>query len=266
MNSDFFHQLPMLLVGIGTVIIFLAALELGYRAGLSRRGLWKGVDSSSGQHILTSMFALLGLILAFTYGAGVERFKAGKQAVILDATAMRTAFSHTNLVAEPERTELKQALLDYARTRTVKLGEPLPKEQLQELIQKSLQAQSKLRFITEKIAEQSQFGSTVTPLLVAAVDQVISVHTIRIATITDKLPILVILMLLFVASSSLSVAGFNAGISGQLNRFRMTTFLLVLTGVMLVIHDFDHPVNGFIHISHDSIINVINDMEANLAQ
>jgi hypothetical protein len=53
MNAEWFHQLPMWLVGVGTVIIFLAALEFGYRAGLGRRELWKGVDSSGGQHILT---------------------------------------------------------------------------------------------------------------------------------------------------------------------------------------------------------------------
>jgi len=46
----------------------------------------------------------------------------------------------------------------------------------------------------------------------------------------------------------------------------MMAFALVLVGIMLVIHDFDHPVDGFIHISHDSIINVINDMAAGLAQ
>ena len=266
MNAESFHQLPMWLVGVGTIIIFLAALEFGYHAGLSRRGLWKGIDSSGGQHILTSMFALLGLILAFTYAAGVEQFKANKQAVILDATAIRTAFVRADLVAEPRRTELKQALLDYARTRTVKMGERLSKEQLQGIIQKSSQAQSKLLLITEQIVEQSSPVSTVMPLLVAAVDQLISAHTIRVASVNDKLPILVIFMLLFVAAASLSVAGFNAGISGRLNRFRMTIFALVLTGVMLVIHDFDHPIDGLILISHDSILSIINEIEANLAQ
>ena len=73
-------------------------------------------------------------------------------------------------------------------------------------------------------------------------------------------------MLLFVSAASLSVAGFNAGISGQLNRLRMTTFALVLTGVMLVILDFDQPLDGFIHISLDSLTNLVNEMEANLAQ
>jgi hypothetical protein len=73
-------------------------------------------------------------------------------------------------------------------------------------------------------------------------------------------------MLLFVSAASLSVAGFNAGISGQLNRLRMTTFALVLMGVMLVILDFDQPLDGFIRVNLDSLTNIINEMEANLAQ
>ena len=60
-------------------------------------------------------------------------------------------------------------------------------------------------------------------------------------------------MLLFVAAASLSVAGFNAGISGRLNRWRMTIFALVLVGVMLVILDFDQPLDGFIRVKFNSI-------------
>ena len=266
MNAGLLHQLPIWLCCLLIISILLVALEFGYRAGLSRRGLWKGVDSSGGQHILTSMFALLGLILAFTYGAGVNRFDARKEAVVLEVNAMSTAFLRADLVAEPGRTKLKQALLDYARSRVPKRGQRLSEEQSQEIIQKSLQVQSKLWPITEQIVEQSQFGSTVTPLLVAAIDQVINVHTIRLAAKLDQLPIAVILMLLFVSAASLSVAGFNAGISGRLNRLRMTTFAFVLTGVMLVILDFDQPIDGFIRVNHSSLTNLVNEMEANLAQ
>ncbi|MCK5435916.1 MAG: hypothetical protein KAI88_04735 [Nitrosomonadaceae bacterium] len=46
----------------------------------------------------------------------------------------------------------------------------------------------------------------------------------------------------------------------------MTTFAFVLVGVMLVILDFDQPVDGFIRVSHDSIASLINEMEASLAQ
>ena len=116
---------------------------------------------------------------------------------------------------EPGRTELKQALLDYARTRTVKQSKNRSKEEFQEIIQKSLQAQSKLWPITEQIAGQN-FSSA--SLLVAAVNKIIDAHVIRFAAIKDKLPFSAVIMLILVAAASISVAGFNGGISGRLNR------------------------------------------------
>jgi hypothetical protein len=264
--DELFHQLSIWLVGIIVLIILLAALEFGYRVGLSRRELWKGADSSSGQYILTSMFALLGLILAFTYGAGVSRFDAIKQATTLEANVIRIAFLRANVVTEPGRTELKQALLDYARTRIVKQQERITHKQFQEIIQKSLQEQSKLWLITEKIVKQSQPDSFVPPMLLEAVNQVLTVHTTRVTAGTDRLPSAVLLMLLFIAAASLSVAGFSAGVTGHLNRLRMTTFALVLAGVLFIIYDFDHPHIGFIRVDQNNISLIINEMEANLAQ
>ena len=135
MFDGLFQQLPIGFVALFTIFVLFAALEFGYRVGLRRRDLWKDADPSNGQIILTSMFALLGLIIAFTYGAGVERFNARKQSVILETNAMRDAYLQADLVAEPGRTELKQALLDYARTRTLKQGGYRSQERFQELAQ-----------------------------------------------------------------------------------------------------------------------------------
>jgi hypothetical protein len=81
------------------------------------------------------MFALLGLILAFTYGAGVSRFDATKQATTVEANTIRIAFLRADMVAEPESTKLKQALLDYARTRLIPQQERITQEQFQEIVQ-----------------------------------------------------------------------------------------------------------------------------------
>jgi len=128
MNTQLFYQLPIWLAGLLIISVLLAALEFGYRAGLSRRELWKDTSSGGGQITLTSMFALLGLMLAFTYGAGVSRFDARKQAVVLEVNAIHNVFLLADVVAEPGRTKLKQALLDYARTRTITQGERFSKK------------------------------------------------------------------------------------------------------------------------------------------
>ena len=44
----------------------------------------------------------------------------------------------------------------------------------------------------------------------------------------------------------------------------MTAFALALARVVLVIEDFDRPLSGFIHVSHDSNTATISDMEADL--
>ena len=264
MYEGFFHQFSIWLVGIIILIFLLASLELGYRVGLSRRKFWKEADSSSGQYILASLFALLGLILAFTYGAGVSRFDTSKKAIILEANAIRAAYFRANLVAEPERTELKQALLDYARTRIVEQKKKITRKRFQELVQKSLQAQSKVWLVTEKIAKKKRRDSLMSTMLVNVVNQISAVHTTRFTAGMDRLPTAVLLMLLLVAITSLSVAGFSAGVTGQLNRVRMTAFTIVLAGVMFIIYDFDQPHRGFILIDQSSIPNLIFEMEANL--
>ena len=140
MNTQLFYQLPTWVIGLLFIFVLLSALEFGYYVGRGLQDSWKNANPTNGQIILTSMFALLGLIIAFTYGAGVERFNARKQSVILETNAMRDAYLQADLVAEPGRTELKQALLDYARTRTLKQGGYRSQERFQELAQKSLQA------------------------------------------------------------------------------------------------------------------------------
>ncbi len=183
------HQLPLWLVGLFIIIVLLAALEFGYRVGHARRDLWKDADSGGGQLVLTSMFALLGLMLAFTYGAGVSRFDANKLVVNQEANAIRDVYIRADLIREPRRsTELKRAILDYARTRTVKPGELLSKERLQELVRETMQAQKKLWFVTEQTIKQSHPDPIAMPLLIASVNQVINVHTLRVSAFTDKLP------------------------------------------------------------------------------
>jgi hypothetical protein len=254
-------------IGFLFVLVLLVVLEAGYRIGFSQRKHWKDADSGGGNLILTSMLGVLALILAFTYAAAVNRFDARKQAVILEASVLSTAFNSADLVVEPGRTELKQALHDYALTRVIKQGRKFTREELNNIVKKSLDAQAKLwPIITAQFLPQSQPVPVVLSLVTSSVNKVLDSHTARLAAVQDKLPLSVTLMLLLVAAASLGVAGFNAGISGRMSRWRMTAFAVVLILVMIVIQDFDRPQEGFIVISQDSLNNVILEMEADLTQ
>ena len=118
-NISVLYNIPLWMVGLVFVVLMLLAEEVGYRVGLVRRAHWGEADGEigGGGVVLTAMFAILGLIIAFTYSSSVERYEKRKQAVIAEANALGTAFLRANLIAEPGRTELKEALYQYALTR-----------------------------------------------------------------------------------------------------------------------------------------------------
>ena len=265
MAFSLFYQIPITLVGVFILALLLAALEIGYRVGFKQRKKWRDADSGGGTVALSSMFAILGLILAFTYASGVSRFEVRKQAVISESNALGTAFLRAGLIAEPGSTELKEELLAYARTRVVTKGVTISNEQRRELLKKTLHAQAKLWPALEKALEKGKPG-VIEASLVAAINDVLDEHAIRLAAIFDKLPLFVLWMLIFIAAATLLVTGFNAGLSGRISRWRTTALAMVMTGVMLMILDFDRPNDGFILVPDYSLLTVIADMETELSQ
>jgi hypothetical protein len=265
MELALLYSLPIWVAGLIFIVVLLIALESGYRMGLARRKTWKDADSGGGAIVLSSMFALLGLLLAFTYAAGVSGHDARSQAVIAETSALGTAFQRADIIAEPGRTELKMVLLDYARTRSYPPGSLQSNEERKAAIIKTLKQQARIWPATKRVAEQNN-PVPIEASLVAAINAVFDAHYVRLAAIFETLPKIVMWMLLFVIAASLSVAGFNAGIHGRMSRWRMTALTLVLTGLMLVILDFDRPLDGTVIVNQHSLESIIAEMEAGLKQ
>lgn len=264
---SFLYDIPLWLVVITFLIVLLLTLELGHQIGLKQREHWVEKETAGGKVVLTAMLGLLGLILSFTYLASVQRYEVRKHTAILEANSLATAFLRADLVAEPYSADLKKALLSYARTRVLTDNQKtkITPGQRNEYLQKSLNEQAQLWPLTEKIIENSKPGP-IEAALVTSINQVLDIHTTRLAAALDKLPTTVTLMMLFIAAAALGVAGFNAGIFGKMSRGRMTAFALVLTLIMFVIQDYDRPLEGMIKVPHDSLNFVILEMEAELAR
>lgn len=259
------YILPLWVVGLIFIIIQTIALEAGFRVGLVRRAHWKDADSGGGAVVLTSMFAVMGLVLAFTYASGVSRFDARKNAVLIEANALGTAFHRADLVAEPGRTELRTLLLDYARTRAFQPGTINTYEDFREIVNTTLEKLEMIWPATKHIVEQGKSGP-IEASLVAAINEVLDAHTIRLTAVLDHLPRVIMWMLVLIVAAALAVAGYNAGIQGRMSRWRMSAFVIVLTALMLIILDFDRPNDGLVTVSNQSIFAVIDQMEAELGR
>ncbi|MCG6862999.1 MAG: hypothetical protein LJE70_17245 [Chromatiaceae bacterium] len=262
MEMHWLYEWPLWLDGVLFWLLLLIAVEGGFWMGLRRHR--RSVDAKStvrGDVTLGSMLALLGLLLAFTYAFGLGRADMRKQAIVNEANAIGTAFLRADLGVEPGRSELRQGLLDYARTRLV--YKDLFGEAQREAVDRSLEAQSRLWPAAER-AVQGDVPGPIQAFILQAVNEVLDTNTVRLAVINDRIPGTVFGVLLLVAAVSLGVAAHNIGLNGTINRWRMSAFSLILAALMLVILDFDRGQHGFIRVSLQPLELVIKDLESQL--
>lgn len=260
------HQFPIwVTAGLVVVVLFLA-LESGFRIGLRQRRAREEVNKTEqGDVTLGSILALLGLMLAFTYAFTLSRYDLRKQAVVNEANAIGTAFLRADLAAEPVRTELRERLLEYARTRVVRSEAALTRREWQPWMERSSAAQAKLWPATVRVLE-GDIPAPIQMSIVQAVNGVLDADTKRMKVVFDRLPGIVFALLLFIAAVALGGAGYNTAVQGQLHRWRKSVLALVLTALMLIITDFDRPVSGSIQVSQRALLLLVKDMELALRQ
>ena len=218
-------------------------MEVGFRLGGRQHRLHpEAVKAARNDVTLASMLALLGLMLAFTYSFSMSRADMRKQALVVEVNVISTAFLRADLASEPSRTELRELLFDYARSRVTVLGTIKTREQVQEVVDRSLEIQSKIWPATKlALRQERDMSDPERALLVSAINDVLDVHNSRMAVFYDRLPTAVLALLVLIAAASLTVAAYNTSMTGQSSRWRMSAFAVILAFV-----DVHHP--GFRHV------------------
>ncbi|HLH31771.1 MAG TPA: DUF4239 domain-containing protein, partial [Terriglobia bacterium] len=76
----------------GLLAVVLASIEVGHRIGIHRRSKNSGKLESLNPTVEGAIFALMGLLVSFTfYGAG-SRFEARRSIVVREANAISTTY------------------------------------------------------------------------------------------------------------------------------------------------------------------------------
>ena len=263
MRTSWLYELPIWANAALFVIMLLLAAEAGFRIGLRKSDVIEN-NEVRGDVTLGAMLAMLGLLLAFTYAYTLSRADHRKRATVDEANAIGTAFLRADLVKEPGRTELRRRLLEYARTRVLTTATADGVGQAREAIRRSLKAQANLWPAT-KLALQGELPGPIQASIVQSINEVLDAHTTRMAVAFDFLPAIVLSLLVLIAATSLALAAYSAGQSGGMIRWRMNAFALILAALMLIIVDFDRPYEGLIRWSNESLVTLVQDMEATLA-
>jgi hypothetical protein len=261
LQTEFFYSAPIWLIGCGLLVLLLLAVEVGVRLGARARAWRKGQGIAELGPIQGSVLGLLGLLLAFTYSLAAGRYDARRELVIREANAIGTAYLRAGLLPEPRRGEIQAILRQYVESRIAPDEVVRDPVKMAEAVRRSEQVLQALWPAANRNIE-SQPPTVLDSLMFQALNEVIDLHTERLAAFEYRIPQIILWLLFVVAAVAMVMTGFGGSLSGSRGLFFTSTLAVLVTVVIMVILDFDHPRSGLIRVSQKSMIQLRDSLQA----
>jgi hypothetical protein len=267
--SHFFDLAPIWLVLIGTVLVLLFFIELGFRLGKRAQITAKKAQTSQVRAIMGAGLGLLAFMLAFTFANTQSHYETRVQLLVEESRVIRNAFIQANLLEEPRRTEAKTLLKDYIvlRRDSTELNDTPGEEQLASLLEKAEQIQHGLMLLAVETVEveggynttnlESPFGVTILLLT--------DVHYLRLhSAVMNRIPLIIWMTLYLMAALSMTIMGYQAGLTDRRSPVATITLAIAFSAVIILITDLDRPVMSFFDINDQLLVDLHEYMEADM--
>ena len=105
------------LVALVLFVLLMAASEGGYLLGRRWQNASDGGKKDHVSVIQGAVFAMLGLLLAFSFSMAAARFENRKQSVVEESNAIGTSYLRTDLLPDPQRTATATLFREYTDAR-----------------------------------------------------------------------------------------------------------------------------------------------------
>jgi len=249
-------------VAVATFVGILAALALGRWLGRHVMARHAAVALPGIGSLETAVFALLGLLIAFTFSGGLSRFDQRRAQVVQEANAIGTAYLRLELLAPPAQPDLRKVFRDYVDSRiaTYRKVSELPAAQAELGRTQALQAE----IWRQAVAATRQPGShpQAAMLVLPALNEMFDITTVRVAATQMHPPLIIYWMLIALALASALLAGYQSAGEKTIGWVHQVAFAGIIAFTVYVILDVEYPRLGFIRI--DAIDELLVNVRAGM--
>lgn len=241
------------LIGPALFASQLLALWLGAWAGRRARGSSaSGKGAADGSYVLSGVFGLSALLMAFSLSLAIGRYETRRHLVVAEATALTSMGDRIALLPPERRPLLERDLAAYAQARaeTGKIADDAGWEA------ESAKSEALLDKFTADIYAAIDAGPADTrlPVLVAGIDALGQAAINRHAERAEKLPWQVIALLGLYCIAGAAALGYTLAAVGARHLIGPELFLALLTTVFLTVVDLDRPRNGAILVPQEELL------------
>ncbi len=245
--------LPILFVGL------LGCLVLGRRLGV--RDAASEAERSEVGAIDGAVFALLGLLIAFTFSGAAERFEGRRHLIVQEANAIGTAYLRLDVLPPATQPALRESFRRYVDTRLAVYRAIPDMVAVHEALRRADTLQDEI-WRQAVSACQASPGWRPDQLVLPALNEMIDITTTRTVATQNHPPAVIYIMLVVLALVASVLAGYAMAGGARARRIHAAAFALVLSATVYVIVDLEYPRAGLIRI--DTADQLLVDVRAKM--
>lgn len=251
-------RLPLLAVLIGTALLALLAMEIGFRLGRSWQRRTHVEKEGPVGALAGATLGLLAFLLAFVTSMAVQRFDHRRMLVVDEANAISGTFLNAGFLDQPARSQARVLLREYV---DIRLNAAADLTQISQTQVRSEQIQTELWTQIEPIARANQ--TPMMALYVTALSNMMDIHVERADAIrSSHLPSSLWLGLYAIAMLTMGLVGVQVSYTERRNWTSLIILVMVFSLVLTLIVDLDRPTQGIMVISQQAMLDLQAQMKA----
>jgi hypothetical protein len=251
--------------GLAVAIFFgiLACLARG--RWLGTRAIAKHGSVAGGANVgslETAVFALLGLLIAFTFSGALERFDKRRAQVVDEANAVGTAYLRVDLLPPSAQPKVREAFKAYVDSRIATYRKLPDIEASRAEFTHSRELQGELWAQVVAALRQPDARPYAEMVVIPAMNEMINFTTLRVAATRIHPPWIIYLMLAVLAMAAALLSGYQQGGEKDVDWLHKIGFALTVAITVYVILDVEYPRLGFVQLN--AIDQVLVDTRAGM--
>ena len=226
----------------------LGLLEIGRRVGIGRRSKESEGERASLGTIEGAMFALFGLVVAFTFSGAASRFNEKRMLIAEDVNTIETAYLRLHLLSQEARPELQELFRGYVDSR-LETYRKLPNMEAAEIeMARSKRLQGEIWTKAIDATRLPNSHPDAGKLLLSAVNSMIDITTIRGMALRTHPPNIIYALLFSLGLICSLLAGYRMAIGQHRSWLHILSFAVITVIIVYVIIDVEYPRAGLIRL------------------
>ncbi len=238
-------QLWIVAIGLATMVGTVGFYEAGRRFGI--RALKPDREGEGVGAVEAALFALLGLLIAFTFSGAAARFDVRRELITQEANAIGSAYQFIDVLPAERQAPIRAKFREYLDSRLNTFLDVTDENVVAEETNRTARLQNEIWQLAVEAVRASELTPTA-GMILPALNEMSDFTTTRQMAAKMHPPTIIFVLLVVLIFASAVLAGFGTARAKTRSWLHLLTFAAIMGLTVYVIIDIEYPRYGFIKI------------------